>query len=557
MSELCMGCMNPLPEGSRVCPVCGFPVDEQNPSPGLPLKTVLQEHYTLGRLMREGSSSLLYLGYDNLIKEPCFIQEFYPGTLSQRNADGSVRAMGGCERAFADLLATFRDSMRSLAKVRDLSAMIPVYDIFEENGTVYAVSDYYAGVTLTKKIKQAGGRLSWADARPLFMSLLSSVSQLHSVHIRHLAICPDNILIGQDGKAHLRNFDIIETRRAGNDLKPELATGFAAPEQYDATGAVPLTDATDVYGLAATLFYTVTGNVPPAGNRRAADSDDLFMSKDAADELGTEGCGALFNALQVGQEQRTGSVAELRDQLSVEPNVSALRHEVAAEEQEDTDSNGKRSHSWLIIAATAIAALLLVLLLVVALPRLLHGGKDNESTLSGNALPTISTKAKPTEKPEETYAVEDLTGQNYYDLRYKKFDGNLTLAVRHLEYSDKKAGTILAQEPKSGTVVGKEATISVVISCGKTEKVKVPNVAGWNSEHAKLYLEAVGFRVETAKLQVSDYDKGLVDSTDPVAGTEMQLGDVITLRVSDVEQSEPPADTEPSDTDLITPVGNN
>ena len=130
-------------------------------------------------------------------------------------------------------------------------------------------------------------------------------------------------------------------------------------------------------------------------------------------------------------------------------------------------------------------------------------------------------------------------GQNYYDLRDSKLGGEMTVELAYPMYSDKAAGTILSQEPAAGTAADKKSVIKVVISLGqKDETLKVPDVSGWQEEHAKLYLEALGFRVETVKLQASNYEKGLVDSTDPAIGTEKRVGDVITLRVSNVEHVE-------------------
>ncbi len=235
MAKLCMGCMNPLPEDTTVCGVCGFdPAQDQNPGHCLPITTALQGHYIVGRFMGSYGDHLLYLAYDRQLREPCFIQEFFPEGLSRRDSIGGVQPLEGCDRIFQDYADRFRGNMRILARMRELPALVPVYDIFEENGTVYAASDYYEGMTLTKKIKLAGGRMPWAEVRPLFMPLLSTLAQLNEAGIYHLAVCPDNILIGSDGKARLRNFSIPAAHQAGTDLNPDLKTGFAAPEQYQA-----------------------------------------------------------------------------------------------------------------------------------------------------------------------------------------------------------------------------------------------------------------------------------------------------------------------------------
>ncbi len=532
MAKLCMGCMNPLPEDSDTCAICGYSPADHNPEQAIPAGSLLQEHYIVGRLMTEQSDSLVYLGYDRQLKEPCFVQEFYPQGLCRRE-EAAVRPLGGCERAFSTYAEQFRTLMRTLARLRELPSMIPVYDIFEENGTLYAVSDYCQGMTLTRRIRQAGGRMSWNEARPLFMSLMGSLTRLHDAGISHLGISPDTILIGADGKAYLRGFSIAAARCSGDDLVPRLQNGYAAPEQYSLDGTVE--ESADVYAMAATIFRTVTGNEPPAGNKRAADSDDLFMAAEVAEELTQPVCVALFNALQVEAADRTASMAELCNELSVEPHVSALVNEVREDRKPAKAAPKKRKSGWIIALICSLVALVAVALVVVVL---LQGGSEDPDVSGGKpTLPTLSTTApKKTEDKNKPATVDKLVGKNYYDIRDSKLNGKMTVKLVDAVFSDKPAGTILSQSPEAGKTAPKETEIEVVISSGrKNEKLTVPDVSGWKEEHATLYLEALGFRVEKVLLQASAYEKGLVEGTDPAIGTEKRLGDTITLRVSNVE----------------------
>ncbi len=541
MAKLCMGCMNPLPDGVEICAVCGRPRNQQNPEGCLASASALQGHYIVGKVVDQGGDSILYLAYDRQLREPCFIQEYYPAALCQRQPEGTVVPLGGCERPFAASAEQFRGMMRGLARLRELPTILPVYDIFEENGTVYAVSDYCEGVTLTKKLKQSGGRLPWAEARPLFMTLMSGVAQLHSAGIHHLCICPDNILIDQSGKPRLRGFAVAETRRLGGDLTPRLVTGYAAPEQYNVEGE--LNEATDVYGMAATLFRTVTGNEPPAGNNRSKSSDDLFMSAEVAEELSSAVCVALFNALQVDAPRRISTMTALRAQVSTEQSVTDLVDEV---EEEDAPEE-PRTHTvrnLIIIFACCLAVLLAgVLVALSMLGNKNPGGETPESSVAPT-VPTYTTTSTTKNKSKQA-STDNIVGKNYYDIRDSKLGGDMTVELESLVYSKKKAGTILSQTPAAGEVVDKKTVIKVVISVGKKDEyVKVPDVSGWKKEHAQLYLEALGFRVESVKLQASDFEKGVVDSTDPAEGSKKLMGDTITLRVSDVEP--PPEDPEGS-----------
>ena len=559
MAKLCMGCMNPLPEGKTTCSICGFdPITDRNPEHCLPTATLLQGHYIVGRFTGEGSDCLTYLAYDRQLREPCFIQEFFPGTICHRDTIGGVQPMSGCERTFEEYADAFRANARVLARMRELPAVVPVYDIFEENGTVYAVSDYCQGMTLTRKIKLSGGRIPWNEARPLFMALVSTLTHLNEAGVRHLAICPDNIVIGADGKARLRNFSVPDAHRAGTDLAPDLKKGYAAPEQYRVDGEVDTR--ADVYGMAATVFRTVTGNEPPAGNQRSRNSDDLFMSADVAEELTQPVCVALFNALQVNPDLRTSTMAELRDQLSLTPTVSALKDEVEEDmgrvERKQKKQENKKKKS----AAAAVIACLAALVLVGVVLGIVLGGLGSDDSSGDTGLPAFTTTTT-TNEEDKPAVVDNYEGLNYFDLRDKKLEGDLVMTLDYTRQSDKPAGTILSQTPAAGEEVTPGSEIKVVISTGQQgEMVKVPNLSGWKEAHAKLYLEALGFKVKTAKLQVSNYEKGVVDSTDPKAGTEKRLGDTITLRVSNVTPTttttttvyEDNTDTDSTDTDTAT-----
>ena len=66
---------------------------------------------------------------------------------------------------------------------------------------------------------------------------------------------------------------------------------------------------------------------------------------EVAQELTQPVCVALFNALQVLPERRTAGLAQLRDQLSVTPQVSALvteAHEDIAQDEEETEEEPKQ-----------------------------------------------------------------------------------------------------------------------------------------------------------------------------------------------------------------------
>jgi serine/threonine-protein kinase len=272
------------------------------------------------------------------------------------------------------------------------------------------------------------------------------------------------------------------------------------------------------------------------------------MSAEIAEELTQQVCVALFNALQANPDNRTAKVEKFHRQLSMEPNVSAL-----LDEDDDTAPTKKKSRLsrqtriTLIIFASVLAALLIVLGVVL----LLLKPFDDSGTTSepANSLPDYVTTTTTT-KPPVKYAIPDVVGKNFYEVRNEKTAGDFVFVNDKQERNEQPAGTILSQDPAPGTSVDKGATITVIISSGPDDKVTLRDLKGLSEDWARTYLEDLGFVVKVDKLLFNtDQPHGYVDSTEPAAGTIIKKGDTVTLRVSYVDEDTDSSDTEYDDTE--------
>lgn len=541
--QLCMNCMKPIEQTDEKCPHCRYPVDKPNPAGFLPAGADLGDHYTVGRALGNYGDACIYVGYDRLLKSPVFIREFFPANFSQRAKTGDVLPTENKEGAFDVCRESFYANARALAKVKELPALLPLYDIFTANSTVYAVYDHCEGHTLSQELKRRGGTMEWSELRPLLNTLMNTVAGLHRAGIYHLGISPDTIMVANDGKLRLRGFAIPQARTTGTPIKPRLAEGFAAPEQYVPRAACG--QAADVYGLAATIFRTVSGNNPPEAPKRARGADDLLLPAEVAEKLPETVGLALFNALIPDVDSRTATVEDFRAALTAEPAVNALLGE---EDETPAPVREKKAKNYtpLYIGITVLAVL--GILAGIVLMFLFPSDEPTTPTSDDTAVSTTTTApTTPTTyiDPNNSYAVPNLVGKNYYTEKNADRAGDFVLKIDHLEYNDKKGkGEILSQTPAAGEAVEAGATISVIISIG-SESLTVPDVAGWPDEYAKKYLEALGFKVETMQLNISAFDKGLVDSCDPAQGTTLTFGDTVTLRVSNVQ---------PIDGDDVQPI---
>ena len=89
---------------------------------------------------------------------------------------------------------------------------------------------------------------------------------MHQKHICHYDVKPSNILLDDKGGAMLIDFGIskgyTEEGHQTSSTPVGISAGYAPLEQYQQS-LQDFSPATDVYGLAATLFYLLTGKNPP------------------------------------------------------------------------------------------------------------------------------------------------------------------------------------------------------------------------------------------------------------------------------------------------------
>lgn len=75
--NLCMGCMRELEE-EKVCPHCGLHADFVQESPLLPLRTVINDRYIIGKAISTGGDGVTYIAWDRERNVAVAVREFLP-----------------------------------------------------------------------------------------------------------------------------------------------------------------------------------------------------------------------------------------------------------------------------------------------------------------------------------------------------------------------------------------------------------------------------------------------------------------------------------------------
>ena len=196
--------------------------------------------------------------------------------------------------------------------------IVKVDEVFEANGTAYYVMEYLEGATLTDYVATHGKRFNFAQTSALLRPICDAVAMLHDNKVAHYDIKPHNIMIQQDDdglRPVLIDFGLAKHYDGQGQATSTIAAagyspGFAPLEQL--AGFRQFSPTADVYALAATFVYCLTGHAPA----HAAE-----LNRDALrDELQTVGLdslqtSALLRALSLLPAERTPDAATFRDVL--------------------------------------------------------------------------------------------------------------------------------------------------------------------------------------------------------------------------------------------------
>jgi TPR repeat protein/serine/threonine protein kinase len=246
------------------CRHCGWRAGNPTPAPYLPVGTLFDGRYRIGRVLGHGGFGITYLGWDENLDLKLAIKEYLPRDLGARSGPGATVSVytGEAQRWFQYGLERFQDEARTLAKFQQHPGIISVYNFFRANGTGYMVMEYVEGFTL-KSYLDKKGLLPYRTARRALLPVMDALRAVHAEGLLHRDVSPDNIYINQQKQVKLLDFGAARFAASehSRSLSVVLKPGFAPVEQYSSKGKQG--PWTDVYALAATFYHCITGETPP------------------------------------------------------------------------------------------------------------------------------------------------------------------------------------------------------------------------------------------------------------------------------------------------------
>ena len=426
----CMKCMHPLTAGETVCPECGRAYGSANAETfALKPGTILEGKYLVGEMLGQGGFGITYIGFDLLLEQKVAIKEYYPMSTGMVSRDGhstvvwSSAMMGktGTQKGFD----SFLKEARKMAKLGGIPGVVGVKSVFIQNETAYIVMDFIEGETLLKKL-QKNGPMDFDSCVKLMTPIMQALAEVHEHGIIHRDISPDNIMVRPDGKLILldlgaaKDLDIQGNDGSVQSSQMVAKHGFSPIEQYSKSGKVG--PWTDIYAMAATIYYCCTGILPPPATDRTIDdtlacqprltqaqfdilADCMRMRpQDRPQSMGTllqmlthpQGEAKPFDKVPetepVEQEAREPAPPKPMETEPVAQKIQPINPEAQPTQPPRHDVKPERPLSkWLIPGVAAVVA---VIALAISIG---SGGKKSSPSVKAPAAQAAATEPAPTE----------------------------------------------------------------------------------------------------------------------------------------------------------------
>ena len=442
--DRCFGCMEEIQ--GYPCPVCGFdPAQAAAPNYVLPYGAILNGRYIVGKMLGQGGFGITYIGWDLAMERKVAIKEYYPSGQVSRNPgsrDLTWYTNEQSRQARQNGMQMFLKEARKMSKVDNLTNVVRVRDIFQENETAYIVMDFVEGETLKARLDKTGP-LTWKQAKEIFVPAMQAMEQVHQAGLVHRDISPDNLMLTPDGRVMILDLGAAKDLAINKGASSAMVVkgGFSPPEQYAQQGGSG--SWTDVYAMAATMYHSLTGVVPPtAVDRMQGEPVNWALLETGG--VPNHVIAALQNAMKLNARERTQTMAELLSQCQ-----SKSAH--ASRPGANHSGSQKKANAVVIGLAVALCAMTAVLVtlfvkakpepqpaptktVVQAEPTVCHVEPTIAYTKptapsSNPTKPTASTVPEETQAKKPAVNVNDIVSFGHYEQ-----DGNRSNGAEAIEW---------------------------------------------------------------------------------------------------------------------------
>ena len=362
MSEYCPSCMAENTDGAEKCSVCGGDMRAQNRQHQLPVMTILEGRYLIGKVLGEGGFGITYIGLDLRLEERVAIKEFYPtGSVTRyaKHSEAVEATSAEGEILLEREREKFLNEARTMSRFSGESSIVHVKDFFYANSTAYIVMEFIDGETMQQRLKENGPENDFNKLLDMLRPVIKDLDDVHRAGFIHRDISPSNLMVDKSGSVKLLDFGTArEVNEDGEkSLSIVLKPGFAPEEQYRRRGQQG--PWTDVYALCATIYKLCTGVTPEVSVDRLA-VDSLEPPSKFGVKINPQQEAVLARGLAVRREDRIQSAAELLEDLDkAAAGIAAAQENYSVQPKADKRKEPRKPKKGQTVLA-AIAAVLVI-----------------------------------------------------------------------------------------------------------------------------------------------------------------------------------------------------
>ncbi|MYS88067.1 Stk1 family PASTA domain-containing Ser/Thr kinase [Streptomyces sp. SID5464] len=498
---------------------------------------VLDGRYRIDARIAVGGMATVYRAVDTRLDRVLALKVMHPSLA----VDGSF-------------VERFIREAKSVARLAHPN-VVQVFDQGTDGSYVYLAMEYVAGCTLRDVLRERGA-LQPRAALDILEPVLAALGAAHRAGFVHRDMKPENVLIGDDGRVKVADFGLVRAvDTVTNTTGTVLGTvSYLAPEQIENGTADPRVD---VYACGVMLYEMLTGDKPHDGDSPAVIlykhlHEDVPPPSAAvpglAYELDEMVASATARTPDIRPHDAVALLAQVRDgrgRLTVE-QLDAVPPQALAADHDNADDRTS------------------VIPRALATPRPLPVNEDEEG--SAAALNRTSRFASPPPPPSRRRSgprrgpmaivaavllvlglgagiwyinsgqfteVPPLLAKTQAQAEDRLQDAGLELGKVEHAYSDTvERGTVISSDPKAGTRIRGNDSVSLTISDGP-QNVRVPALEGQRLEKARSLLKEDGLEPGMVTREFSeDVPKGSVISARPADGTKVRAGTAVALVVS-------------------------
>jgi tetratricopeptide (TPR) repeat protein len=220
-------------------------VDERPPALPLPASGEMVGRYTILERLGMGGFGVVFRAHDTQLERDVALKLWRVDALSS-----------GDEARINDLV----EEARALAKLSHPSVMA-VYDAGRDGERVFLAGELIEGASLYAKTCVGEHDVSPEDLAKWMAQCAYGLAAAHDVGLIHRDVKPDNILIGDDGRARVVDFG-LSTSAFAADETPEIAGSLAGTPAYmspEELRGEPASELSDQYSLCASFYEACHG----------------------------------------------------------------------------------------------------------------------------------------------------------------------------------------------------------------------------------------------------------------------------------------------------------